>query len=409
MRSNAMKNVTQRARDLSLALAFTATALAATPVAAQIDDNRWLAFLGCWSPADGEAASGLLCFRPTDGGVEMSTVVSGEVVSTERVVADGEPRSVLAEGCDGTESVTFSSDGRRAFTASRLVCGDETRAGTGVMALVAPTRWVDVRALDVLGERVAWAQSYDLVGLDRLAEEGLEDPQRGMETAVRAARVAAAGDIDLSDVAEAVGRIADEATVAWIAARQSRFDLDANELVRLADAGMPEAVIDVVVAVSYPERFVVAPELRAREVDRAVAMAPRVPVGIGYRPYRMWDAFYSPWRFGYSAWDRPYGLGYGYGYGPGYGYGYGYGYAPVVVRVEPRNAGGRVVAGRGYSSRGAVSDGRTGRPRSDDGGGAGSGSMGGGARDGASGSAGAAPASGSSGGRTAKPRRRGGE
>lgn len=338
-----------------------------SPAQAQVDDGRWLAFIGCWQPTEGSEEAGLVCFRPAAGGVEMTSVVDGEVRATEQLAADGQPRPVAAEGCEGTEALSFSEDGRRVFTTSSFTCGGEERAGTGVMAVVAPNRWVDVRALEIRGETVAWVQSYQLVGIDRLAEEGIDDPREGMETTVRAARMAAATSIDVDDVTEATGRIDQEAVVAWVAAQGDELDLDGEELLRLADAGVPEEVIDVMVAVSYPDRFVVEPEQ-----DIAMADAPagrRIPVGVGYRGYMAWDPFYhgyypfgfgfrhSPYAFGYSP------FGYGYGLGPGYGY-YGWGYRPVVVRVERRGGEGRMIRGEGFRpGSGAVPSTRGAQPR----------------------------------------------
>lgn len=347
-------------------LVGTAVLAAAGPAEAQVDDTRWLAFIGCWQPPEGSEEAGLLCFRPAPGGVEMTNIVGGEVVSTEQLAADGEARPVVAEGCEGTEAVSFSEDGRRVFTTSDFTCGEDVRSGTGVMAMVAPNRWVDVRSLDVRGEKIAWVQSYQLVGLDRLAEEGIDDPRAGMEASVRAARMAAAASIDLEDVAEATERLDSETVVAWVAAQGDEFDLDGDELLRLADAGMPEEVIDVVVAVSYPDRFVVEPEQNIAMAE--ATQGRRIPVGVGYRGYRGylgWDPFYhgySPWGFGYSR------FGYApFGYGPigYYPYG-GYGYVPTRFRVERRASGGRVVRGEGYRpGPGSIPRSRAARPRGD--------------------------------------------
>jgi hypothetical protein len=341
------------------------------PASAQIDDNRWLPFIGCWEATPESPEAGLLCFRAAPGGVEMTSVSDGEVVATETLVADGQPRPIVADGCDGTESVVFAEDGRRAFTRSDIACGNDPRSGTGVMALTARNQWIDVRSLEVQGEKVAWVQEYALVGFDRLAELGVTDPADGLETSIRAARVAAAGEIDLDDVREAVAALDSEAVVAWVAAQGDPFDVDGEQLLALADEGMPESVIDVVVAVSFPERFVVAPEQQIVEAD----MRPegrRIPVRVGYRSYLGWDPFYAdPYfgfgyrsRFGYGAFGYGYpgyyGGGYGYGY-PGYGYGYPT-YGPTVIRIERAPSGGRVVKGRGWRPGGSSDTGRSARP-----------------------------------------------
>jgi len=347
--------MTVRKWETSLLIGAVALAAIAVPARAQENaDGRWLPFVGCWEPLDAEPDAGLLCFTPADGGVQMSNMAAGEAFATEQLVADGEPRPVSAEGCEGWESITFSDDGQRAFTRSEFACGTDTpRTGTGVMSFTSPNQWVDVRSLDVDGESIAWVQEYRLVGIDRLAEEGVSDPAEGLGMAVRTGRMVAARPIDVADVQEAVSRLDEKAAESWVAAQRDRFDLSADDIVRLADSGMPESVIDVMVAVSYPDRFVVRPSEPIEEADGGGR-----PAYAGYRGYMGYSPFfglpgfgfgynygygYSP--FGYSGLGRGYGGYYG-GYG---GYGGAWGYRTGAVIIDRRPSGGRVYNGRGYS------------------------------------------------------------
>jgi hypothetical protein len=376
---------------------------AALPAAAQTGAGGWTPFVGCWEPLDAGDQAGLLCFRPSGTGVEMFNVVEGEVAASEQIAADGSPRPVSAEGCTGFESATFSEDGLRVFSRSEFTCGDDVRAGSGVMSFISPTQWIDVRSLEVEGEPVAWVQRYALADAEALTEQGVEDPADFDRTLVRAARTRAARDIEVDDVEEAVRRIEARAVEVWVATNETALELSGSELVRLADAGVPESVIDVMVAVSYPDRFVLSPE--------GAAAAERVGGGYydsgyrrGFRSY-LWDPYYRPVGFGYYPYS-PFGY-YGYGFGGSYGY-YGgyYGYRPTTVIVQPvsPSTGGRMVPGRGYT-RGSSSAGSGGAtPRSSVGerpASAPSRSGGGAARSDGSSSSGS---SGSSSGRTARPR-----
>jgi hypothetical protein len=156
-------------------------------------------------------------------------------------------------------------------------------------------------------------------------------------------------------VIEASRAVAPAVVQAWLLERGQAFSLDAAELVRLADAGVPARVTDAMVAVSNPEVFAVArPEVQPR--DRRLADDDDV---VGRRIYVYMDPSYSPYGWGYA----PYGYGYGYGrygysplgYGGGYGYNsglYGYpGYLPPVVILNPgeAQARGHAVKGRGYT------------------------------------------------------------
>src|SRR5262245_59085970 len=125
----------------------------------------------------------------------------------------------------------------------------------------------------------------------------------------------------------------------------------------MADAGVPASVIDVVVAVSYPDRFALS---RNGDIERLQAeQEGRGGYGYGGGYGRRIPLY------GYPT----YGYGYGYGdpyfgYSP-YGYGWGYYGAPSVIVVEPRDPEpqAKVVKGKGYSRGGnaptgsSVSDG----------------------------------------------------
>lgn len=389
-----MHTMTIRTLQTTILAGVAALALALPAQAQQDRDGRWMAFVGCWEAVGAEDELGLMCFDYDGDGVMLTNHVGGQVASTERLVADGQQRPVSVEGCEGWETVEFSDDGRRAFTRTEFFCGtDEARTGTGVMAFTSANRWADVRALDVGGEEIAWVQEYQLVGIDRLAEEGVVDPAQGLGMAVRSARMAAAAPIDLTDLEEALGRMDAKAVETWIVAQQDGFDPSADDLVRLADAGASEGVIDAVVAVSHPDRFIVEASGPIEEIGNA-------PQPTHYRGYMAYSPFYGPFgmRYGYSS------FGYGYygsslGY-PGYGYGYG-GYRPGYVIIDRRPRGGQVYNGRGYVPRGGrTSTGRTALPR----GGSGQPSFSTGGSGSSAGSA--APSSGSRGGSTGRKAKR---
>ncbi len=350
---------------LTLIAAAVAPAAFAAPAASQDGDARWLPFVGCWEAVGAEnqddaAANGLVCFAMDGDGVRLTNFVDGEAVSSELLVADGRSQPVSVEGCEGTESVRFSEDGRRVFTATDFTCGTEAgRTGTGVMSFVSRTHWVDVRSLESGDEPVSWFQEYRLASTDRLAEEGVDDPAEGLGIAVRGARASAAADLDLDDVIEASATLDATAVEAWLVLRGDDFSPSAEELVRLADAGVPDEIIDAVVAVSHPERFVAYADAPPEEYD--------APVRRSYRGWMAYDPFWGP-RWGLATgWG--WGWGYRYGYAPGWGYpwyGAGWGYRPGgccwsgPIVVEPRQ-GGRIYRGQGYapsrSSSGAAASG----------------------------------------------------
>jgi hypothetical protein len=325
--------------------ALLGLALAALPVQAQ-SDPRWLPWVGCWEAAEEGSSGELLCVRPAGAGVEVSEISDGAVRATQMLAADGRAHPITAEGCRGTRTAEFSTDGRRIFTITEQACdGDVSRTTTGLIAMVAPQEWMDIQAAEEDGQALGWARRYRPASAQASAEAGFAD-LGGDRDGVRRARAVAAQPVDVDDVIEAVRAVDPEGVRTWVASLDDPFDLDRRRLVALADAGVPESVIDVMVAVSYPDRFSVD---RDGDVERLASRTGAAPGGGYYGGRRRgffgpiyWDPFY------YDAYR-----GYGYGYGLGGGFGY---YGPGVVIVQPRGdaePNARVVRGRGYTRGGA--------------------------------------------------------
>ena len=400
-----VSTLNDRQRGATLGVLVGAWLLMVVPMAAaQEVDSRWAPWIGCWRAVDETAAAAftatatasaeapLLCVVPLAGeaAIEMLTVVDGQVVSRESIFTDGRQHGVSREECEGWEGAEFSADSHRIYVRSELTCAAGShRSSTGLMSMVSPFEWLDVRTMDVDGQSVPWAIRYRLASQADFEAAGQEDLFSAQGSEVRMARMVASIPIVVDDVIEAAGRVSAETLQLWVVERGEPFALDASRLIEMADAGVPPGVIDVVVAVSYPEKFVVNERLSAGpRPGEAVGGRSSLGYGRGLSPFE--DPFYDPYsRYGYYSHygsRYPYGLGYygGFGYGPGFylGYGYGYGgygygfggyygggYGPPIVVVGRRGAGptaGRVVRGGGYTSAGGSgeSTGRSARPRS---------------------------------------------
>ena len=337
-------------------------------------DARWLPWLGCWGPVtettDSDAP--MLCLRPVPGGegVEMLTVTGGDIVAQEAVRADGMNRETSREACEGWERASFSDDGRRVYLRTELTCeGGLQRNSTGLMSMASPYEWMDVRSVELEGESVPWVLRYQLATREAVEAAGLQGIAANRVQTQQFARVAASSPITIDDVVDASEHIDAKAVEAWVVERGDQFDLDASRLIALANAGVAQNVIDMVVAVSYPDHFVIDrgmggdTEFAESDYTRGARYggAGRARYGYGryydpffYDPYLL-SPFYSP--YAGSGYYSPYGYGFGYGIGYG-GYGFGYGgygsYRPTVVVVGRRDqdAGSgspRAVRGRGYT------------------------------------------------------------
>lgn len=317
-------------------------------------DSRWLPWLGCWSlmedevrqpftldPGDesGEASAeseepkqGLLCLSPdAGGGVKMRTFSGDEAFLEETLVADGERHDAERAGCHGWQKLDWSRDGRRLFTTSELTCDEgPKRSVSGVSMLTSLDTWIEIQSVGTGQARAVMIRRFRPVGeevshmrLPELTEDVLRE-------AVTARAAAGLARLTIDDVVEATSFLEPAALEAMLLERQARFPLDKKSLVRLSDASVPPRIIDLMVALSYPDHF---------QIERQPAE------GGGYfgQPGVYDPGFYDP--FFYS-------LGYPYYFAP---FGYYYWYAPwnpvyVVPPIESPGASvGRVIQGRGYT------------------------------------------------------------
>jgi hypothetical protein len=348
---------------------------------------------------DGGDEAPLLCVRPASegSGVEFVTWADGEASSSEAILADGVPRNAEREECQGIEEARFSGDGHRIYLKSDYVCeGGTERKASGILAMINPMEWVDIKAVD----GSPWVLRYRLARSSRVEESGLESVVASRASVAKAARISASSRLTVEDIIEASASVDGAAVEALIVERGDPFAVDADMLVQLDDAGVPDGVIDLVVAVSFPDRFAVKSGPVQVE-EYADETAPRRSI---YMAGGFYDPFYWGPGWGYSGFGYGYSPyyygGYGWGYGSSY-YGWGYGgygyYRPSTIVVTPRSTGGRMIKGVGYTRGSGSSGGYTGRTAGVRGGGVGSSGA----------SASPARSSGSS-GRTAKPRSGGG-
>jgi hypothetical protein len=336
----------RRQKTAAPALLLVAGALAAgaAPAAGQAEADGWLPWLGCWVPVEAPYQGPLTCILPVDGGVELSTVESDGTVARRVLRADGSDYATSREGCTGVERAAFSTDERRVFVTETLECeGGTERSTRGILAFVEGGQWIEARATTVAGHSVAMVRRYGEATAARVTAAGLEavvaDLERERGLAIETARDVAQGAPDVDDVIEANGSVDTEAVKAWLMEQGRPLQLDAEALIALADAGVPPEVIDVAIAVSFPERFAVGGEVRAVEGDERYGADDRMWRGRG--PWlTAYPFFYSP--FGYSRYDY-------FRYGSYWGSPYYYGGQPIVVVVAPRSDGGQVVKGRGYT------------------------------------------------------------
>lgn len=355
---------------LAGALALPLLALSG-PVQAETLDfdgprSDWTAWYGCWEAADtmGEEGSFLVCFHPlADGsGVEIRTILEGEVAAVEQMVADAVPISAEDGGCVGERFASWSQDGHRVFVGSELVCGEGvTRHTSGVMAMTRDgVEWLEIHAVKA-GDRdpALGVRRFVPASPSVVSDQGIEPADRGMELAVQTARSTHARPLTWDAVAEAVEVAGAPVSRALITELGHPFDMSTAAARDLLERGVPSDVLDVMVAVTYPERFEIA-GASWEAAEQVRAEDPRMVRTTGVWPDRYASPWtYSPWRSNWYGGFRYDPLYFGYGqsaWGPGVWRGYGPGRV-IIVQPEVRDRRTSILdPRRGYSAGGADSD-----------------------------------------------------
>jgi hypothetical protein len=376
-------------------------------------NTRWQPWIGCWRQEDALTPP-LVCIVPTASAnaVDVVTVDSGKVVSRYTVDASGREHAVNRDGCVGSERARWSSDSLRVFLSAELTCGALKRSSTGVISLSSNGDWLSVDAVQAGRSEAVRATHYRAVDVPvQVPQEIALASTLGLRLDRRTAAVAAGARLTAGNIVEAVHALDTAAVQAWLVERHETYNLTAQTLVTLADAGVPGSVTDVMVAAAYPEEFhfgradapapmtILSPADSARiaadylfSKNACDPLAYYSPYGWGVNPC---NPYYNADRYGYP------GYRYGYGYGRAYGYGYGYGAGyytgvytgPVVILSNNTSTDhGRALKGQGYT-RGSSGSSTSGSSAASDGGSSSS-----------SGSSGSSSSAGSSGGSSSSGR-----
>ena len=234
-------------------------------------DARWVPWLGCWHLWGGAVRTGgptrgrpehrrphVRVYDP-GGGRHLFDGQGGERLLVERhLVADGAQHTVDEDGCLGWERSDWSADGHRLFTSGELRCGDApTRTVTGVSIMASTSSWVDIQYVQYGDREQLEVRRYSpmpvleadaVLGVDVLPFEPVE---------IRRARRASTETLGLADVTEANERTMPRVVEALLVETEP---ISTSTRMHSSRWMMPEStaqVIDLMVALSYPEYFVV--------------------------------------------------------------------------------------------------------------------------------------------------------
>ena len=379
------RNATRAALASGLVAIVCAVAPAQSPAA-----PRWNAWIGCWqagSEVANLAAQPIVCITAAEGGaVELATVERerATVIARDTLDASGEQRPFSLQGCKGWRRGEWSRDGRRLFLRSDVSCGEGlNRTSTGVLSISNDGDWIDVQSATAGGNASVRTAHYRAVTDTAGLPAEFASVIRGNELRLQIARAAAGAPVSTVEVIEAVQQLDTLAVQSWLIELGQKFELDGKRIVELAKAGVPGSITDVMVGVSFPQRFQLVEPEPARGGGYAGGggdmrgnarrpLTPRDSALIASQYYgrscaatwdpmwmpSMYDSYYDPCAYrygmpGYYGYRSYYGFAaYGGYYGPTY---YGYYSPPVIIVRDDEPPRGKLVKGVGYTRGGQSS------------------------------------------------------
>jgi len=346
-------------KNTILALTLTATSAFAQQPAAPSStapvDSRFAAWMGCWRLEDDLAGTGArMCITPEKGGVRMQTIVGTQRGIDELVIPDAVAHPITDTDCKGTERAEWSKDGARMFRTTDVACGKEApRTIKSVAFMAAGPAWINVQMISGTAATTAVrVQHYRRASNQQLAD-GSKAPQPDASLARRLNPETTNWSVE--DVIEASSQMPAEVVQASLAEVHQAFPMNKQTLVALADAKVDSQVIDLMVALTYPKRFVIERRGGGGSTPTGVLTGggwfdPMIsPMMMG----SMLDC-YSPFGYGYRSYYSMCGNSYGYtpfgydylGYNR-YGQGYYSNYGWVDIGSNPAPGGGTVVESQG--------------------------------------------------------------
>ena len=259
-------------KNTLLALTLTASSAfaqqPAPPAAAAQVDARFAAWIGCWRLDDDLAGTGArMCITPEKGGVRMQTVVGTQRGIDEVVIGDAVAHPIADAECKGTELAEWSADGARLFRTTSVTCGKEAPRTIKSVAFMAPgPSWINVQHVSgAAADTAVRVQRYRRAANQQLAD-GSKAPQPEAGLTLRTSPETTKWSIE--DVIEASGKVPAEVVQAALTEVRHGFDMNKRTLVMLDDGGVDKGVIDLMVALTYPKRFVVERRGGGSHADR---------------------------------------------------------------------------------------------------------------------------------------------
>jgi hypothetical protein len=314
-------------------------------------DTRWLPWIGSWRLVSNTVNTieraleeeYLLTIGPGDS--EESIIMKGYREETllveEKIIADGLRHPLSDDKCTGWYLYSWSETGKRLMFNSESNCpGDISRLISGMSIIDSAGDWLDIQLVQNGEGKAITIRRYRNVDKDSVTLSMINETQTSIF------RISAGTNFSIGEIIELSSKVEPEVLEAALLEIRKPFPIDSKQLVHLADSGVPSRIVDLMVALSFPDKFTVeGPALYP-------VQQPEIQQGYPFfwLPYRY--CFYAhpifPWHWASST-CIPYGYSYlGFNVWPG---SYYYFWSPPYYSGGGGHGGdtGRLVEGHGYT------------------------------------------------------------
>jgi hypothetical protein len=310
-------------------------------------DSRWLPWIGSWrlvsetvDTAD-EKQGGDFVLRISPGDerntVKMKAFQGKTVLFEDAIVTNGLSQPLKNKKCSGWFQYSWSETGKRLLFESKSSCPDEPlQKISGLSIINEYGEWLDIQLLQRGDDRVITLRRYSPV------PDSARDAGQYKTGEIHPGRVSAGTGFSIDEVVELSRKVAPEVLEAAMVEYYEPFPIDSKTLVYLSDSGVSSHIVDLMVALSYPEKFSVEPQTVsiAPRDDSAQSGGDVYYVNPPYGSYYIFDPYF-PWYWSPYTYSLYWGSG--WGVWPGY-----YAYYPSRI-YRDRSSSGRLVAGHGYT------------------------------------------------------------
>ena len=184
-----------------------------------------------------------VCVSRAPEGARFETTVGAQSAIDQTIVADAVSRPVNDAECSGTQRAEWSKSGLRLFSSAEIRCkGDDGLRRVSGLSLIAPNGdWLDIQTVAIGPRETIRVKRYYRA----------DDSPRSTRPTVVSSR------LTLDEVKDASAKVSSAALEAALVETNAGFDLSKKAVTDLASAGVSGRVIDLMVALSYPDKFAI--------------------------------------------------------------------------------------------------------------------------------------------------------